>query len=928
MKQLLTILTCSISLHLFSQLPAFDWAFINASLTDNITSTKVLTDAQGNIYVGGYYTGSPDFDPSLNLNTLTVSGGTDGFIAKYDPSGNYLWAKDIGSSLEVHDMSLNSNGDLILVGLFLATSDFDPGSGIYNVAPASGYTDMFVLKLNNQGDFQFVKTFGNISEDYAKAVTTDSQNNIYFTGHFTGTVDFDASTNITNLSSGPKGAVFVYKMNDSGDLIWAKPFVNQGSTADALGGTHDEGTSIQVDSQGDVHVSGEFYGTVDFNPATAINDNISFVSSGGAWSPNINVFYAKLSSIGDFISAHSILSRSPSMQIDSSDNIYLSGKFINSTTDFDPNPALEYLTIANPGETFLRKMNANGTFIWVKNLNYKKTSWGVQNKNLTIDPLGNVYVSDEFDQSFDSDPTSNVNSVNISGAINNRNVFITRFNSAGSFDYTVTYGSVQSFNAFGSITVDNMNSIISVGVLNGSNACDFDPSGNLYELTGGTNYVQKLAQCSNSTAAFNIVACQNYTSPSGQSLNTNGIYLDTIPNAAGCDSIITINLTITQPTTSSIAPNICSNSYTAPDGQIYTQSGTYSAVIPNAAGCDSTITINLILTPAPIVNAGADQTICEGTTVTLSGTGATVYNWSDGIINAVAFQPPAGTINYIVTGTSANGCTDTDTVTVVVNPLPIVSFTGDNTTGCSPLSVALMSDFQYAYCNWIIDGMSYSDSTCDMLFLNFNSGCHDVTLQQTTAEGCMNQLSMLDFICVQSTPTSGFIASPLVITDLNTPVTFTNTTVPTVLSAWDFDDGTGTYETNPVHYFQTNQEADTFHVILYSQMSFPDGCISSSSLYIYYIPSDVVPSDVSIPTGFSPNNDGANDTWTISGLENYPNATINVFNRWGQLLFEGGPSNPTWNGMYLGELLPTADYYYIIDLGEGSKYNGVVTLKQ
>jgi gliding motility-associated-like protein len=111
-------------------------------------------------------------------------------------------------------------------------------------------------------------------------------------------------------------------------------------------------------------------------------------------------------------------------------------------------------------------------------------------------------------------------------------------------------------------------------------------------------------------------------------------------------------------------------------------------------------------------------------------------------------------------------------------------------------------------------------------------------------------------------------------------------------------------------------------------MSFPDGCISSSSLYIYYIPSEVVPSDVSIPTGFSPNNDGANDTWTISGLENYPNATINVFNRWGQLLFEGGPSNPTWNGSYLGELLPTADYYYIIDLGEGSKYNGVVTLKQ
>jgi gliding motility-associated-like protein len=667
------------------------------------------------------------------------------------------------------------------------------------------------------------------------------------------------------------------------------------------------------------------------------------------------------------------------MVIDENDNVYLSGNCLNPLFDFDiSTTGLAFLDNATLGQVFLLKSNINGSFIWLKNLGYKAVGYGLLTKSLALDGAQNIYISDEFENTFDSDPSSSTNLISCLGAINNRNIFITKLQSDGSFDYSLSYGSSQSFNYFGDLIIDNSNAIISVGGLNATNPCDFDPSTNLYELSGGTNYIQKLAQCSINFSSISVTTCQTYNSPSGQSINASGIYTDTIPNAAGCDSIITINLTIqnpststldtisctsytapsgivhttsgifsdtipnaagcdsiitinltiTQPTTNSIAPNICSNSYTAPDGQVYSQSGIYTAIIPNAAGCDSTITINLTLTPAPIVNAGADQTICEGTTVTLSGTGATVYNWSDGIINAVAFQPPAGTINYIVTGTSANGCTDTDTVTVIVNPLPNVSFTGDNTTGCAPLSVSLMSDFQYAYCNWIIDGMSYSDSTCDMLNLNLNSGCHDVTLQQTTAEGCMNQLSMLDFICVQSTPTSGFIASPLVITDLNTPVTFTNTTVPTVLSAWDFDDGTGTYETNPVHYFQTNQEADTFHVILYSQMSFPDGCISSSSLYIYYIPSEVVPSDVSIPTGFSPNNDGANDTWTISGLENYPNATINVFNRWGQLLFEGGPSNPTWNGSYLGELLPTADYYYIIDLGEGSKYNGVVTLKQ
>ena len=90
----------------------------------------------------------------------------------------------------------------------------------------------------------------------------------------------------------------------------------------------------------------------------------------------------------------------------------------------------------------------------------------------------------------------------------------------------------------------------------------------------------------------------------------------------------------------------------------------------------------------------------------------------------------------------------------------------------------------------------------------------------------------------------------------------------------------------------------------------------------------VTESGLTIPGGLSPNNDNLNDTWTIQGLLNYPKAKISVFNRWGQAVYEGDVSSAPWDGTSKGSPLPVADYYFIIDLGNGEKHNGVVTLKR
>lgn len=90
----------------------------------------------------------------------------------------------------------------------------------------------------------------------------------------------------------------------------------------------------------------------------------------------------------------------------------------------------------------------------------------------------------------------------------------------------------------------------------------------------------------------------------------------------------------------------------------------------------------------------------------------------------------------------------------------------------------------------------------------------------------------------------------------------------------------------------------------------------------------VTETELVIPGGLSPNNDNLNDTWMISGLSLYPNAKISVFNRWGQAVYEGDVSSAPWDGTSKGSTLPMADYYYMIDLGNGEKHNGVVTLKR
>ncbi len=165
------------------------------------------------------------------------------------------------------------------------------------------------------------------------------------------------------------------------------------------------------------------------------------------------------------------------------------------------------------------------------------------------------------------------------------------------------------------------------------------------------------------------------------------------------------------------------------DGVAFTPTATnnYSVIGTDANGCTNTDTVQVVVNALPIVIAGINQTVCAGTAVTLSGTGAVTYSWDNSINDGVAFTP-TNTATYTVIGTDANGCIDTDQLQVVVNALPIV-IAGNSQTVCIGTVVTLSGAgaVSYAWNNNVSNGVAFTPS---------NTATYTVT--GTDINGCID----------------------------------------------------------------------------------------------------------------------------------------------------------------------------------------------
>jgi hypothetical protein len=304
----------------------------------------IATDASGNVYTTGFFSGFADFNPGSELYQLSSAGSTDIFVQKLDALGNFVWAKSFGgaSSDFGFSISVDATGNVYSTGFFQGTVDFLTGPGTANLTSV-GETDIFVLKVDASGTFAWAKKFGGASSEYAYGSTTDALGNVYTTGFFQGTVDFDPGVGTTELTAAGYD-ILVHKMDASGNFLWARSIGGIGT---------DVGQSLSLDASGNVYTTGYFEGTVDFDP-TSGTANLTAVGSK-------DVYVQKMDASGNFLWAQSFegtaSEEARSIRVDGSGNVYTTG-FFDTTVDFDPSlSGSTALTTVGDLDIFVQKMS-------------------------------------------------------------------------------------------------------------------------------------------------------------------------------------------------------------------------------------------------------------------------------------------------------------------------------------------------------------------------------------------------------------------------------------------------------------------------------------------------------------------------------------------------------------------------------------------
>ena len=494
----------------------------------------------GNIYIAGIKNGTVDMDPGPSVYNLY---GATAFIVKIDTLGNFIWAKSFGSvGANVTDLKVDTNENVFITGSFSTSFSFNSV-----LQTSNGNEDVYLLKYNNQGQEQWCKTFGSnsINSEAGNSIAIDSNADILVAGNFSGTVDFDAGTGSFLLTSVGNRTGFITKYNQNGSHLITVKFDGANNASES------RLNSIDIQNSS-IYVTGLIYGTIDMDPGTLIS-NETLYNSGFILKldPQFNLIWNKIISTTGGSEGTIVKTKF--------NEVYLSG-FMSGTTDLDPDPTNSFI-YSNNG-TYIVKLHENGNFIW-----------GAGFLNTSDPSTSNTYSYINYPKGM---------------AIANNAVYI-----VGGFKGPV------DFNPDFSITQVTQSALTPSGI----------------GLTSG--YLVKLTNCISSNTSFQINSCGSYLwSQTGQTYTNSGTYNDTLQNAGGCDSTITLTLTITPSSINTIAASAC-DSYLW-NGQTYTQSGVYSGPTANCV----TETLDLTITPSSInttTAAACNSFTWNGQTYTQSG---------------------------------------------------------------------------------------------------------------------------------------------------------------------------------------------------------------------------------------------------------------------------------------------------------------------
>ncbi len=620
------------------------------------------------------------------------------------------WVKQIGgiSADEVQAITVDAAGNIYTTGFFTETVDFDPGPGVTNLT-AFEDEDAFVCKMDNTGKFIWAKNFEGTNYQTGLTIAVDAAGNVYTGGIFFGQVDFDPGPSVFKITTFGNKDDYISKLDAQGNFVWAYQIGGSGN---------DRLNSITFDNEGNLLVTGYFFGEADFDPGpsaftltsagnadifllkmNAASGNFIWVNQIGgdsfdaAYSVKVNAggniiicgfflgnvdfdpgfgtaplnsfgdddaFVLKLDKDGNYLWVKQIggalYDRASSLCFDDSSNIFIAGYF-DGSSDFDPGAGIFNMTAEGKDDAFIVKLDSNGIFNWAKNTSGPSFQ---RPYIIATDVAGYVYTVGYFDGPTDFDPGP---AVYILTSVANLDIFVNKLSPAGDFVWVKQFGG-PAFEAGYALFIDRFKNVYTAGSFDGT--VDFDPNAGVYNLTtkGSKDiFIHKIKQCpfAATVLVLNIDTCRTYTL-NNEVFTTSGTYTRIITDIAGCDSMnITLNLRITR-SGSNVNAAICVGESYLAGGKYQTKAGTYYDTLQNNLGCDSVVTTQLTVKPTPDPKLGPDRNLCVGEKLILKPGNFSNYLWQD--MSSGPEYIVTGIGKYWITIIGSNGCRGTDTLTI------------------------------------------------------------------------------------------------------------------------------------------------------------------------------------------------------------------------------------------------------------------------
>jgi gliding motility-associated-like protein len=715
------------------------WVSGMGGASGNAISTIMKLDAQNNSYITGYFSGTVDFDPSPGVKNLISKGGSiDIFIAKYDTNGSLVWVVSLGGDGddEPNGLDFDSNGNISITGVNASTDfDADPGPGVATLASAGG-NDTFIVHITNTGGFLWAKSIGGSGNDFGSKVAVDHGNNVIVASQFQSTVTVGGSPYVASgITDG-----LLTKYDASGNLLWAFHFDRLGASnpitnviadnndnitiSGSLNGTVDfnplgiatyvtgngatfiaqysssgilnwsnvilgnaGAINMALDAQNNIYIDGTFSTPINFGSATPLSPKgLQDVFIAKYNQNGFRQFYKGIGGIGASAAGYGIA-------VSADNNIYVSG-YLNGTVDFDPSINTANLTYHGQGDLFLGKYDANGNYQWAFNAGSSNCN-NTSAQSVSVDTNNDLILTGSFCSIVNFDASGCTLTTSTAQGV--RDMFIAKYATT-----TLVNNNI--------ITAPTVNTFCYTG----------DPAVITGSLpTGGNGVYLYQWQESNDNVTFNNVNLAAFPDFEPQTISATTYYrrMVTSSNCAMPVASNVITITVTPAVTNNVittqSASFCGPAFSgditgtsaggagysyqwqqSTDNNTFTDITGATGLIYNA-GLVSTTTyyrrqvisgscntpspsnvVTITISTGALAKVSAGSTICFGSSVTLTASGGTKYDWTP-IAGLSANNIAAPVATPLVTTTykvivANNGCPDSATVTITVIPKPNV----------------------------------------------------------------------------------------------------------------------------------------------------------------------------------------------------------------------------------------------------------------